>query len=283
MNNVKLTFAIAMTALSLSVNAQNKLEANKKIVADYIQKVWHEKDSMAVKKYIAKDYVQHNPMSYDYPQGIIAMLPYVSPKITTVRSIAEGDLVLQHNDSKGWGDTTHYASFDIFRIINGQIVEHWDVMQPFAYKSASGHTMVDGESNITDKKKTAANKKIVQAFMADVIFGAHYENAAKYISDKKYIQHNPMAKDGLEGMREAMLYMAKQGMTLKFEKTYRIIAEGNFVFAHSKGEFLGKKVIFADLFRLENGKIVEHWDLIQDEVPADKAKNGHDMYSQISK
>lgn len=282
MNKVKLTFAIAVTAFSMSVNAQNKLTANKKVVSDFIQKGWHEKDSMAVKKLIAKDYIQHNPWSSDFQSGIIGMFKYVSPKITTVRSISEGDLVLQHNDSKGWGDTTHWVSFDVFRIKNGQIIEHWDVMQPFAEKTASGHTMVDGEIKITDKKKTAANKRVVQGFLDDVIYGGHYENAAKYISDKKYIQHNPNVKDGLQGMNEAMQYMAQQGMSMKYEKTYRIIAEGNFVFVHSKGEFMGKKVMFADLMRLENGKIVEHWDAIQDEVPADKTKSGHDMYSQVS-
>jgi predicted SnoaL-like aldol condensation-catalyzing enzyme len=62
-----------------------------------------------------------------------------------------------------------------------------------------------------------------------------------------------------------------------------VLAEGNFVFVHSSGEFGGKKVVFADLMRVENGKIVEHWDAIQDDVPATKTKSGHDMYSQVSK
>ena len=72
-------------------------------------------------------------------------------------------------------------------------------------------------------------------------------------------------------------------MTMKFEKTYRVIAQGNFDFVHSQGEMGGKKVAFADLMRVENGKIVEHWDVIQDAVPAEKTKSGHDMFLQVSK
>lgn len=142
--------------------------------------------------------------------------------------------------------------------------------------------MIDGEIKISDYKKTAENKKLVQGFLDDVIYGGKFQNITKYISAKKYIQHNPNVKDGLKGFNEAMEYMHSQGQTMKYEKTYRVIAEGNFVFAHSKGEFMGKKVMFADLMRVENGKIVEHWDCIQEEVPADKSKNGHDMYSQVN-
>ncbi|GGJ52666.1 hypothetical protein GCM10008938_43280 [Deinococcus roseus] len=59
-------------------------------------------------------------------------------------------------------------------------------------------------------------------------------------------------------------------------EAYLIIAEGNFVFSHSEGTFAGKHVAFADLFRIENGKIVEHWDAIQ-EVPT-VGRNANGMF-----
>ena len=57
--------------------------------------------------------------------------------------------------------------------------------------------------------------------------------------------------------------MAKAGATRKSAKNHRILGEGNFVLSVSEGEFAGKHVAFYDLFRVEAGKIAEHWDTIE--------------------
>jgi predicted SnoaL-like aldol condensation-catalyzing enzyme len=61
--------------------------------------------------------------------------------------------------------------------------------------------------------------------------------------------------------------MAKQGIILKYSKTHRILGEGNFVLAISEGHLGGVHSAFYDLFRVENGKIAEHWDVIEP-IPA---------------
>jgi predicted SnoaL-like aldol condensation-catalyzing enzyme len=73
-----------------------------------------------------------------------------------------------------------------------------------------------------------------------------------------------MIADGLAGLSAAMEAMAKQGVSFKYHQVQQLIAEGNFVLALSKGEFGGQTTQFLDLFRLEKGKMVEHWDVIQD-------------------
>ncbi len=278
---------LAATLLAPSVlpafAGEAELQNNKQIVEQFTGKAWSEKNADLVNLLVSKDFVQHNPMSGDGPASITGMFQYVSPKIKTVRSIAEGDLVVTQNDSTGWGSDVRYVSFDVFRIKDKQVVEHWDVMQPFAEKTASGHSMIDGETKIADLDKTAANKALVEGFLKDVIYGGNFKNMANYISTKAYTQHNPSVKDGLQGLGEAMAEMQKNGQAMGYEKTFRVIAEGNFVMVHSKGQFAGKSVAFADLMRVEDGKIVEHWDVIQDEVPADKTKSGHDMFMQVSK
>jgi len=60
--------------------------------------------------------------------------------------------------------------------------------------------------------------------------------------------------------------LAKAGMPMKFTENYMVLGQGNFVLSVSEGEFLKKHVAFYDLFRIENGKIVEHWDTIE-EIP----------------
>ena len=58
-------------------------------------------------------------------------------------------------------------------------------------------------------------------------------------------------------------YMAKQGITMKYDTIHMVLGEGNFVLAVSEGSFAGKHVAFYDLFRVANGKIAEHWDVIE--------------------
>ena len=94
-----------------------------------------------------------------------------------------------------------------------------------------------------------------------------------YISTETYHQHNPGIGDGLDGLSKALESMAKQGLTMKYHTLHKVIGEGNFVLTLSEGQFAGKHVAFYDLFRVESGKIVEHWDVIQDIPPKESRKN----------
>jgi len=57
--------------------------------------------------------------------------------------------------------------------------------------------------------------------------------------------------------------MAKQGNPLRFDKLHMVLGEGNFVLTVSEGQFAGKHTSFYDLWRVENGKIAEHWDTVE--------------------
>lgn len=73
--------------------------------------------------------------------------------------------------------------------------------------------------------------------------------------------------DGLGPLGEALKTVAEAGTPMVYTKNHMILGEGNFVPAVSEGQFLGKHAAFYDLFRIESGKIVEHWDTIE-EIPA---------------
>ena len=91
-----------------------------------------------------------------------------------------------------------------------------------------------------------------------------------------YIQHNPIAADGRQALKEiANKWIANQPKTqVDFQK---VVADGDLVFLHIKTKnFSGKDVSLVDIFRLKNGKIVEHWDIMQ-EVP-EKSANPHPMF-----
>jgi len=211
-------------------------------------------------------YIQHNLAVKDGISGfgeVMALLPKGSAKAKVIRAFSDGEFVFTHTKYDFFGPK---AGFDIFRFEEGKIVEHWDNLQSIVEKTASGRSQFDGPVEITDIEKTQENKVLVKNFISDVLFGKNPDNISQYISTETYNQHNPMVKDGLKGLGEALESLAKSGMPMVYEKSHKILGEGNFVLATSEGKFLNKHVSFYDLFRVENGKIVEHWDTIE-EIP----------------
>lgn len=94
-------------------------------------------------------------------------------------------------------------------------------------------------------------------------------NKAKELLANDYIQHNISIADGLTGLGAALEALAKNGIQMIYDKTHQILAEGNFVLAVSEGTFGGKPTSYYDLWRVDNGKIAEHWDVM--ETIADKS------------
>ena len=212
-------------------------------------------------------YIQHNLAVGDGLVGfgeVLSQLPKGSAKVETVRAFEDDNFVFAHTKYNFFGPK---AGFDIFRFEDGLIVEHWDNLQEIAKKTVSGRTQFDGTTEIIDLDKTAANKELIKNFVADVLMGVDPSKITDYISTETYLQHNPNVGDGLDGLGRALEELAKAGMPMKFTKNHKILGEGNFVLSISEGEFLKKHVAFYDLFRIEKGKIVEHWDTIE-EIPA---------------
>lgn len=215
----------------------------------------------------SNNYKQHNLAIGDGLAGFgaaLQQLPEGSAKVTTVRVFEDGNYVFAHTDYNFFGPK---IGFDIFRFENGKIVEHWDNLQTTAGPNPSGHTMTDGATQITDPDKTAANKTLVRAFVDDILVNGRMEKLAGYFNGDNYIQHNPQIPDQLSGLGKALGEMAKAGITMKYDKIHQVLGEGNFVLVVSEGQLGGKHNSFYDLFRVENGKIAEHWDTIE-EIPA---------------
>ena len=153
-------------------------------------------------------------------------------------------------------------------------------MQEVVDKTASGHTQSDGPTDPGPAEQAFASHAVVKSFLDDCVYGHHWENLGLYVSAERYDQHNPGVGDGIAGFGAAMKTMAEQGVTMAFDKTHRIVTDGSFVFVHSSGTFGGKNVAFADLMRVDGGKIVEHWDAIQSTGATNHS--GHDMFKQVT-
>ncbi|MBL9051028.1 MAG: nuclear transport factor 2 family protein [Tabrizicola sp.] len=218
-------------------------------------------------------YNQHNLMVADGLEGlgaVLAQLPPGQTRVDTIRVFEDGDYVVAHTDYNFFGPK---IGFDIFRFEDGKIVEHWDNLQETAGPNPSGHSMIDGPTEITDLDKTAENKALVKGFVTDILVGGKFDLLPTYIDGDAYTQHNPQIADGLSGLSAALEAMAKAGVTMEYKTLHGVFGKGNFVLTVSEGSFAGKHTSFYDLFRVESGRIVEHWDVIEEILPADKHAN----------
>ena len=212
----------------------------------------------------SKHYTQHNLAAGDGVEGLVALLkqlPKGSAKVNTVRVFQDGDFVFAHTEYDFFGPR---IGFDIFRFEGGKIVEHWDNLQEKPKEAnPSKHTMTDGPTEVKDPGKTEANKKLVRDFVDDILVNGKLEKLTGYFDGDNYVQHNPQIGDGLSGLGKALEAWARQGITMKYDKVHRVLGEGNFVLVASEGKLAGKPTAFYDLFRVEGGKIAEHWDTIE--------------------
>jgi len=224
-------------------------------------------------------YIQHNLAAADGLAGFGALLqalPKGSAKANTARMFQDGDLVFAHTEYNFFGPK---IGFDIFRFEGGKIVEHWDNLQETPTKpNPSGRTMIDGPVQATDLDKTGENKALVKSFVEDILVHGRMDKLAAYYDGDRYAQHNPQIADGLSGLGQALQAMAKAGVTMKYERIHRVLGEGNFVLVASEGSLGGKPTSFYDLFRVENGKIAEHWDTIETIAPRSEWKNANGKF-----
>ncbi|AWV96756.1 hypothetical protein [Arcticibacterium luteifluviistationis] len=178
--------------------------------------------------------------------------------IKPIRIIQDDSLVAVH--SRMFGDTLRFR-WDIMRIKGLEIQEHWSNVQDSIGVNPDGHSEIDGPTIPSQLEKTDANRALIARFM-DQCMIREDGGASKFFNFGLYIQHNRDVGDGLSGLLWAMLRMKREGHTIKFKHNYRVMAEGNFVLSATEGYVGDEKTTFFDFFRIEENKIVEHWDII---------------------
>ncbi len=279
--SITATMLLSLIILTSCSSLAKKQQANASLKATAMKAqdaFFKDYDAEAVKKYFNEDYIQHNPNVPTGLEPVLGFLPLLKKQgvtSTTHRILADGNFIAMHNtynNAGAFGFGHDIVTFDVWRIENGKVAEHWDAIEPIAPKNRSGRTQVDGPTEITDLDKTEANKKLVVNFIEDVFMSNNIEKAAEHISAEQYDQHHFRGKDGLDSFTKSMNYLISQNNMFKFKKIHRVIGEGNFILTQSEGEWGDKDYAFYDLFRVEDRKIVEHWDVVQ-EIPEKMAHN----------
>ena len=263
-------FALVLSSCNSNKDSQTKKEvkmelSNKEKVAALLNS-FNTGDQTPISYINSGKYIQHNLAVGDGLAGfgeVMKNAPEGGFKANVIRAFQDGDYVFTHTEYDFFGPK---AAFDVFRFEDGKIVEYWDNMAEVTPPNPSGRTQFDGATDITDKEKTEPNKKVVEQFIDEVLLNGKMENLTTLVNPTNYIQHNSAVADGLDGLGAALKYFAENDMVMVYDNVHKILGEGNFVLTMSEGKFgkaPGDHVAYYDLFRLENGQIVEHWDVIQ--------------------
>jgi len=239
-------------------------------------------DQAAIGYVNADKYIQHNLTVGDGLAGfgaVLQALPEGSARVNVIRVLEDGDYVVTHTDYNFFGPK---VGFDVFRFEDGLIVEHWDNLAEKAEApNPSGHTQLDGPTKIEDIGETESNKALIGSFVETILVKGEMDKLGDFIDGDNYIQHNTAIADGLSGLGQALDAMAKQGIAMVYSDVHKVLGEGNLVLCISEGAFAEEPTSFYDLFRVDNGKIVEHWDIIEKLIPKDEWKNTNGKFGNL--
>jgi predicted SnoaL-like aldol condensation-catalyzing enzyme len=147
MKLLSLLTTVLLLSASIGAHAADAVaEANKKVVLAFYDAALVRLDSEAARPFLGARYTQHNPTAPDGIEGVMGLIKFLKEKYpqrssSIKRVIAEGDLVMLHVHSKPSPEERGTAIVDIFRVENGKIVEHWDVMQAVPETARNPNTM----------------------------------------------------------------------------------------------------------------------------------------------
>lgn len=239
-------------------------------------------DVALAKSLLKEDYIQHN-LNYgtgrDTFLGSVSYLASAPVKTTVnnIRAYEDGDKVVLQTvyNFAGAGDQ---VAFDIFRFEDGLIAEHWDNLAIIAKHNPSGHTQIDDNTNIVSNDNTEKTREVVKKFLYDVMQNNAPEKTMSYFDGDNYIQHNIAIADGVSGLGAALAEMAKNGISMAYDKVHMVLACGDYALGVSEGSFGGKHTAYYDLWRVENGKITEHWDIMEELLAKEKWQNNNGKF-----
>lgn len=254
------------------------MSSNKKVKICELLKGIETGDPTVVSVVNEDKYIQHNPQTHEGSEGLASLfkrLSETSPKVNIVRIFEDGDFIFGHTE---YDFATRNIGFEIFRFEGGQAVEHWDNIQKRLGPNSSGHTMVDGVTEVTTHELTENNRIVIGSFVKDVLIHKHINQLGNYIDQNHYIEHTPHFGDNLVELRTALSKNDMGEFSISYDKCHRILAEGNFVLSVCEGSVNQIPSSFFDLYRLEDGRIIEHWDTTEEIPPRSEWKNNNGKF-----
>lgn len=233
----------------------------------------------AVTRYTGERYTQHSTGVADGVEGFVAFFePFVERNpvrdIKIIRGFEDGQYVFVQAYQELNDGQDKWITMDLFDTDeNDRIIEHWDVIAPVSATSVSGHSQIDGPTEISDLEHTEKNKAVVNEFITTVLQEGSFDRVTDFISQDSYIQHNPLVGDGIEGFAKFAGELASKGVAMHYDRVFKVVGRGNFVVSYCQMSMGEDQYAVFDIFRLNNGLIVEHWDNMEIILPKEQWGN----------
>ena len=178
------------------------------------------------------------------------------------RVLSEGDLVVIHSQVVSDEGQPSGVAFDLWQVGDGIISGHWGDVEGWQATTANGHSQIDGTTAIDEKADTADTRRAATGAVREILLNGRTDVLDTYLAGESYVQHNPRFADGVSGLIAALGALAEQGITMKYDEILHVVVHGDFAYLHSTGRFGEDAYVFHDLFRVSDGRCVEHWDVM---------------------
>lgn len=253
----------------------------------FLEGVFNDRDPSVI-DLLGDPYYEHNPSVGDGAGGVLALISELAgvegDLVETHRIVESDDLVAIHSSyaldtafepDRGDGSVVG----DIFRFnSDGRIIEHWSVSQALVptENTASGRSMVDGGGDPAAAVDPGTNVTLVRRLYDEVLVNADIPLLEDLFAED-FVDHNPEAFEGVDRWQSLL-----QAGPIPVEVA-RVVAQGDLVFVHVHYlEGALGDVAVVDIFRIENGLIVEQWSVVQPTIPAEETASGNDMFARSS-
>jgi predicted SnoaL-like aldol condensation-catalyzing enzyme len=248
--------------------------APKDIVRAAMSGIYDEADPSVVDRLFSPSLRQHGVLAADGPSGVrefIGSLPE-NASCTVHRVLADDDMVATHGSYENIG-ANPTVGFELWRVEDGLIVEHWDSFEPVVGETASGNSQVDGPTEPGPADSTATRAR-VEEIVQTILVENDFSRLDEFLAGEDYIQHNPRFGNGVSALGAALASLAEQGISMTYTARHHTVAEGDFGLVLSEGLFGGERYTFYDLFRIGDGRALEHWDVMTPEPRELRHQNG---------
>lgn len=224
------------------------------------------RDPAMATAHLAPGFLDHDPVSgsggADGLRALVAALPARPSRLEVARVVEDGPLVVVH----GRGRTGDEVFFDAFRFEDELVAEHWTFQAPAASPNASGHSQTDGPAAPDPRADTEASKAMVRNYYQTVHIGGDHGAVRRFMAGEVQIRHEPGVRDGVAAF-EADLAVLTRDRTI--DTVVLLAGQGDLVFIAARGTHEGRPCAYLDLYRVERGKLVEHWGFPQELSPND--------------
>ncbi|MEO0567934.1 MAG: nuclear transport factor 2 family protein [Pseudomonadota bacterium] len=214
----------------------------------------------AVTAYTGHRYTQHSTGVGDGAEGFLTFFePFVerNPKrdIEIVRIFEDGRWVFCSAYQSLNDGEAQWVTMDMFYTdAQGLILEHWDTIAPYVASTASGADMVGGATEVDLSADSEATKEVVLEFTKQVLQQGELAKVDNFVAES-ISQHAPNIEAGRDGFAKWLGSDAAG----QYEMLFNCMGQGDFALTYGKRHAQGKDIAVFDLYRVANGKIVEHW------------------------